>query len=82
MPAHAPGSVDSTTEQTFAERVNQARRPVLIQFRATRCRPRPMVTPIGESPAADRSGSWPGAAPQHVLDHKHTTILRDGGVDR
>ncbi|RVX41284.1 thioredoxin 1 [Nonomuraea polychroma] len=56
MPAHAPGSVDSVTEQTFAERVLQAKRPVLIQFWATWCPPCRMVTPIVESLAAQRSG--------------------------
>ncbi|MEU4546804.1 thioredoxin family protein [Nonomuraea dietziae] len=56
MPAHAPGSVDSVTEQTFTERVIQAERPVLIQFWATWCHPCRMVTPIVESLAADRSG--------------------------
>ncbi|MEU7900605.1 thioredoxin domain-containing protein [Nonomuraea sp. NPDC049152] len=116
MPAHASNSVDSVTEQTFAERVLQAKRPVLIQFWATWCRPCRMVTPIVESLAAERSGevdvvkidldeepelaarngitavpalsctpeagaSAPGPArpPQHVLDHKLTTTLQNGG---
>ncbi|MER6949173.1 thioredoxin family protein [Nonomuraea sp. NPDC000554] len=57
MPPHTPSSVDSITEQTFAERVLQAERPVLIQFWATWCHPCRMVTPIVEQLAAERSGT-------------------------
>lgn len=56
MQAPTPGSVDSVTEQTFDERVLQAKRPVLIQFWATWCHPCRMVSPIVEQLAAERAG--------------------------
>ncbi|MGW2154788.1 thioredoxin family protein [Nonomuraea sp. NPDC001699] len=74
MPAHAPGSVRSVTEQNFAERVLQAERPVLIQFWAAWCRPCRLVTPIVESLAARHAVT---AVPACL-----TAALRDAGVDR
>ncbi|MFI6921687.1 thioredoxin family protein [Nonomuraea spiralis] len=89
MPAHAPGSVRSVTEQTFAEHVVQAERPVLVQFWATWCRPCQMVTPVVESLAADRAGEVdvvkvdldeePGLATRHGVTAVPAFVVYAGG---
>ncbi|MFI7419339.1 thioredoxin family protein [Nonomuraea sp. NPDC049684] len=89
MPAHAPGSVRSVTEQNFTERVLEAERPVLIQFWAAWCRPCRLVTPIVESLAADRAGEvdvvradlddQPGLAARHGINAVPAFVVYAGG---
>ncbi|MFI7637323.1 thioredoxin domain-containing protein [Nonomuraea sp. NPDC049400] len=45
MPTHAPGSVDSVTEQAFAESVIQGKRPVQSRLWAAWCGPCPTLIP-------------------------------------
>ncbi|MYU24278.1 thioredoxin [Streptomyces sp. SID8352] len=89
MPAHSSRPVDSITEQTFAERVLQTERPVLVQFWATWCHPCRMVTPIVEQLAAEQSDHLdvvkvdldeePGLAAQLGITSVPAFVVYNGG---